>query len=51
MKTCARCDELIDEKKDYIRSYLRGVWIYLHEECAQFLNDAKQGKRPKGKHV
>lgn len=45
MKTCERCGEPIDEKKDYIRSYLRGVWIYLHGECWRFLEDGKQVRR------
>lgn len=44
---CEKCGEPLDEGKDFVLTYSRGKFVALHEECSDYLETGKKGKRNK----
>ncbi len=48
-RPCEKCDEPLEDDRDFILTFFRGEFIVLHEECAGFIDDARKGKRANGR--
>jgi hypothetical protein len=46
-RVCERCGEPIPDDDDFILTFFRGQFIVLHEECAEFIDNAQKGPRGK----